>query len=34
MAIFGWIDIKEAQIYTMIADRKRLAATAMNKLEK
>lgn len=34
MAIFGWVDIKEAEIYTRAADRKRLAAQAMGKLEK
>ena len=33
MAIFGWVDIKEAEIYTRAADRKRLAAQAMSKLE-
>lgn len=33
MAIFGWIDIKEAEIYTRQADRKRLAARAMGMLE-
>lgn len=33
VAIFGWIDIKEAEIYTRAADRKRLAARAMGKLE-
>jgi integrase len=33
MAIFGWIDIKEAEIYTRAADRKRLAAQSMTKLE-
>jgi|tagenome__1003787_1003787.scaffolds.fasta_scaffold20988526_12 integrase len=33
MAIFGWVDIKEAEIYTRAADRKRLAAGSMNKLE-
>lgn len=33
MAIFGWLDIKEAEIYTRAADRKRLAARAMSKLE-
>lgn len=33
MAIFGWLDIKEAEIYTREADRKRLAAKAMDKLE-
>jgi len=33
VAIFGWIDIKEAEIYTWAADRKRLAARAMGKLE-
>ena len=33
MATFGWIDIKEAEIYTRAADRKRLAARAMSKLE-
>jgi len=33
MAIFGWIDIKEAEICTRAADRKRLAAQAMSKLE-
>lgn len=32
MAIFGWKDIKEAEIYTRQADRKRLAAGAMAKL--
>lgn len=32
MAIFGWIDIKEAELYTRAADRKRLAARAMEKL--
>lgn len=34
MAIFGWKDIKEAEIYTRAADRKRLAAGAMTKLER
>ncbi len=34
MAIFGWVDIKEVEIYTRAADRKRLAAQAMGKLEK
>lgn len=34
MAIFGWVDIKEAEIYTRAADRKRLAAQAMAKLER
>ncbi len=33
MAVFGWIDIKEAEIYTRNANRKRLAAQAMTKLE-
>jgi integrase len=33
MAIFGWVDIKEAEIYTRAADRKRLAEQAMSKLE-
>jgi hypothetical protein len=33
MAIFGWSDIKEAEIYTRAANRKRLAAQAMWKLE-
>jgi integrase len=33
MAIFGWVDIKEAEIYTRAANRKRLAAQAMRKLE-
>jgi integrase len=33
MAIFGWIDIKEAEVYTRNANRKRLAAQAMTKLE-
>ena len=32
MAIFGWVDIKEAEIYTRAADRKRLAAQAIGKL--
>ena len=32
MAIFGWVDIKEAEIYTRTADRKRLAAQAIDKL--
>jgi integrase len=34
MAIFGWVDIKEAEIYTRAANRKKLAAQAMRKLEK
>ena len=34
MAIFGWKDIKEAEMYTRNADRKRLAAKAMAKLER
>jgi integrase len=34
MAIFGWKDIKEAEVYTRAADRKRLAAQAMGKLER
>jgi integrase len=33
MAIFGWADIKEAEIYTRAANRKKLAAQAMGKLE-
>lgn len=33
MAIFGWVDIKEAELYTRAADRRRLAAQAMSKLE-
>jgi site-specific recombinase XerD len=33
MAIFGWKDIKEAEIYTRAANRKHLAAKAMSKLE-
>jgi integrase len=33
MAIFGWIDIKESEVYTRNANRKRLAAQAMTKLE-
>ena len=33
MAIFGWVDIKEAEVYTRNANRKRLAAKAMNKLD-
>ena len=32
MAIFGWVDIKEAEIYTRAADRTRLAEQAMSKL--
>jgi hypothetical protein len=32
MAIFGSVEIKEAEIYTRAADRKRLAAQAINKL--
>jgi hypothetical protein len=32
MAIFGWVDIKEAEIYTRAADRKRFAAQAIDKL--
>jgi integrase len=32
MAIFGWVDIKEAEIYTREANRKRLAAQSMSKL--
>ena len=34
MAIFGWKDIKEAELYTREANRKKLAARAMGKLEK
>jgi integrase len=34
MAIFGWKDIKEAEIYTRAANRKKLAAQAMSKLER
>jgi integrase len=33
MAIFGWVDIKEAEVYTRNANRKHLAARAMRKLE-
>jgi integrase len=33
MAIFGWIDIKEAEVYTRNANRKKLAAKAMEKLK-
>jgi hypothetical protein len=33
MAISGWVDIKEAEVYTRHANRKRLAAQAMTKLE-
>jgi integrase len=33
MAIFGWIDIKEAETYTRNANRKRLAARAMGMLD-
>jgi integrase len=33
MAIFGWRDIKEAEIYTRAANRKKLAAQPMKKLE-
>jgi integrase len=32
MAIFGWKTIRQAEVYTREADRKRLAAQAMNKL--
>jgi integrase len=32
MAIFGWVDFKMAAYYTRTADRKRLAAEAINKL--
>jgi hypothetical protein len=34
MAIFGWSDIKEAEIYTRAANRKKLAAQAMARLER
>jgi hypothetical protein len=34
MAIFGWTDIKEAEIYTREAQRKKLATQAGTKLEK
>jgi integrase len=34
MAIFGWKDIKEAEVYTRNANRKHLAAQAMGKLER
>lgn len=33
MAIFGWRNIRQAEAYTRAADRKRLAAQAMGKLE-
>jgi integrase len=33
MAIFGWVDIKEAEIYTRAANRKKLAAGAIDKLK-
>jgi integrase len=33
MAIFGWADIKETEHYTRAANRKKLAAQAMRKLE-
>ena len=33
MAIFGWVDIKEAEICTRASSRKRLAEQAMSKLE-
>jgi hypothetical protein len=32
MAIFGWTDPKMAALYTRTADRKRLAAEAIDKL--
>jgi integrase len=34
MSIFGWLTSKEADRYTRAADQKRLAARAMNKLER
>lgn len=34
MAIFGWKDIKEAEIYTKAADRKRLAMRAMKMVDR
>jgi site-specific recombinase XerD len=34
MAVFGWKDIKEAEIYTRAADRKRLAAQGAQKLKR
>jgi integrase len=34
MAIFGWVNIKEAELYCRAVNRKRLAAQAMHKLEK
>jgi integrase len=33
MAIFGWKTVQQAEVYTRAADRKRLAARAMDKLE-
>lgn len=33
MAIFGWKTVQQAEVYTRTADRKRLAAQAMTKLE-
>jgi hypothetical protein len=32
MAIFGWRTIKQAEVYTRAAERKRLAGTAMHLL--
>jgi len=34
MAIFGWTSIKQAELYTRAADRRRLSREAMKKLEK
>jgi integrase len=33
MAIFGWTSVKQAEVYTRAANRKKLAAQAMGKLE-
>ena len=34
MAMFGWRDIKMAQVYTRAADQERLAASGMHLLER
>lgn len=34
MALFGWVNLKEAELYTREADRRRLSLTASSKLSR
>lgn len=34
MALFGWVNVKEAELYTREADRRRLSLTASSKLSR